>query len=215
MGTLAVSAGFAVDRLIPVGQTTISVEAVPPATPDGTGSPVSPPTKAPEAATQKAPSLKPVRRVSASPRKVTKTAVPTRVFAPPTSAGTGGSKAEDVVIRLTNQERAKAGCPALRMDSRLRTAARLHSKDMATQNYFSHTSLDGDSFVDRIKQAGYPNPGAENIALGYQTAAAVMQGWMNSDGHRANILNCGLRAIGVGVFFGPKGPAWTQDFGWS
>jgi uncharacterized protein YkwD len=213
MGALAVSAGFAVDRLVPVGQTTISVEAIPPPAPDGTGSPVSQPTRGPAATTRKAPSLKPVRGVPASPRQVTKTAVPTHVSATPT-AGAGGSKAEDVVIQLTNQERAKAGCPALRTDSRLRTAARLHSKDMAAQNYFSHTSLDGDSFADRIKQAGYPNPGAENIALGYQTAATVMQGWMNSDGHRANILNCGLRAIGVGVFYGPKGPLWTQDFGW-
>jgi uncharacterized protein YkwD len=126
----------------------------------------------------------------------------------------GASGPEGTVVSLTNEERAKAGCAALKVDDRLTTAARRHSADMAANNYFSHTSLNRDTFADRIKAAGYPQPGAENIAKGYPTAAAVMQGWMNSSGHRANILNCRLKAIGVGMADGPGGPLWTQDFGW-
>ena len=118
------------------------------------------------------------------------------------------------MIRLTNRARAAAGCPALRFDSRLRTAARRHSTDMGVHNYFSHDSRNGDTFADRIIAAGYPRPGAENIARGYRTADAVMDGWMNSPGHRANILNCGLRTIGVGMYDGSGGPWWTQNFGW-
>jgi len=131
---------------------------------------------------------------------------------PPPSGLTG---MEAQVVELTNQERAKAGCPALRVDGRLVAAARAHSADMAAKGYFSHTSPSGETFADRIKKAGYPSPGAENIAMGYPTAAAVMKGWMNSSGHRANILNCGLKAIGVGVQTGSGGPWWTQTFGWA
>ena len=127
------------------------------------------------------------------------------------AAGTAPTPAGEVVD-LTNAERAKAGCPALQVDPRLTAAAQLHSEDMAANNYFSHTSLDGRSFVDRIRAQGYPSPGAENIAKGYRTAAAVMAGWMGSDGHRRNILNCSLRAIGVGL---APGNVWTQDFGFT
>lgn len=136
--------------------------------------------------------------------------------APTTPGGGGGgmSAAEAAVVSLTNAERAKEGCPALRSDARLTTAARRHSADMAANNYFDHTSKNGDSPWKRMEDAGYPSPGAENIAKGYPTAAAVVKGWMNSPGHRANILNCGLRAIGVGKADGPGGPLWTQNFGW-
>ncbi len=117
-------------------------------------------------------------------------------------------------MSLTNAERAKQGCKPLRIDSRLVVAARKHSADMAAKNYFDHTSRNGDSAWKRMEDASYSSPGAENIAKGYPTAAAVVKGWMNSPGHRANILNCGLRAIGVGMASGPGGPLWTQDFGW-
>ncbi|TDD39785.1 CAP domain-containing protein [Actinomadura sp. KC06] len=129
--------------------------------------------------------------------------------------GSGGSSgAEAAVVSLTNAERAKAGCEPLHVDQRLVTAARRHSADMAANGYFDHTSRNGDSPWKRMEDAGYPSPGAENIAKGYSTAAAVMKGWMDSPGHRANILNCDLRAIGVGKASGPGGPLWTQDFGW-
>lgn len=82
---------------------------------------------------------------------------------------------------------------------------------MAENDYFSHTSRDGRSFVDRIRAAGHPSPGAENIAYGYSDGASVVEGWMNSPGHRRNIMNCSLTAIGVG--FAGRGNYWTQNFG--
>lgn len=120
------------------------------------------------------------------------------------------------VVRLVNVERARAGCAAVHADARLATAARLHSEDMARQNYFSHTSLDGRSPWDRIRAQGYAYGSAENIAAGYATPAAVMTGWMNSAGHRANILNCANTALGVGIGTNPSATYriyWTQDFG--
>lgn len=133
--------------------------------------------------------------------------------APP--APTEGEAQEAKVVELTNQQRAAAGCPALVTDDRLVDSARGHSADMAAQDYFDHKSEDGRSFVDRIKAAGYPKPGAENIAAGQSTPEAVMDGWMKSPGHKANILNCGLKTIGVGVAKGGSYRVyWTQNFGW-
>jgi uncharacterized protein YkwD len=130
-------------------------------------------------------------------------------------APTESQASEAKVLEITNKERAANGCGALVFDERLANAARGHSADMAAQNYFDHKSKDGRSFVDRIKVAGYPSPGAENIAAGQPTPEAVMKGWMESPGHRANILNCGLKALGVGVAKGGSfGIYWTQNFGW-
>lgn len=121
---------------------------------------------------------------------------------------------EDEVTRLTNDERAAAGCAPVATDERLRDAARGHSQDMAANDYFSHTGQDGRSPFDRMSDAGYPNPAGENIAYGYRTPADVMAGWMDSTGHRDNLLNCGHAAIGVGLAYDPDGrPYWTQVFG--
>jgi uncharacterized protein YkwD len=125
---------------------------------------------------------------------------------------------QENVIALTNAERAKAGCPALRTDPALSTAAQRHSEDMAARNFMGHTGSDGSNFVTRIERAGYTRwtRAAENVAAGHQTAADVVRGWMNSAGHRANILNCALRDIGVGHQFRQNttyGHYWTQDFG--
>ncbi|WP_106191425.1 CAP domain-containing protein [Umezawaea tangerina] len=135
--------------------------------------------------------------------------------APPAPTPTEADAQEAKVVELTNKERSNAGCAPLVADKRLGTSARGHSQDMANQNYFDHVSKDGRTFVDRIKAAGYPSPGAENIAAGQQTPADVMKSWMESPGHRANILNCGLKALGVGVAKGGSfGIYWTQNFGW-
>nr|WP_225311728.1 CAP domain-containing protein [Microbispora cellulosiformans] len=132
--------------------------------------------------------------------------------ASPTGGTTVGTAVENEVVRLTNVERAKAGCGPLKHDARLRTAAYGHSADMSAQKYFDHTSKDGRSFADRIKAAGYSfRAAAENIAMGYPSAQAVVQGWMNSSGHRQNILNCTYTDIGVG--YAASGNYWTQDFG--
>ena len=122
---------------------------------------------------------------------------------------------ETRVTQLVNAHRARAGCRALRVDSRLVTAARRHSQDMARRRYFSHTSPGGTTPWQRIAATGYPRAAlAENIAAGQPTAAAVVDAWMRSPGHRRNILNCGMRAVGVGLATGgPYGYHWTQDFG--
>ena len=119
------------------------------------------------------------------------------------------------VVALTNAERAKVGCGALVVDGRLAASAQAHSADMAINNYFSHNGRDGQSPFQRIADAGYTfSVAAENIAAGQRTAADVVAGWMNSDGHRANILNCSLTQIGVGFATGGSyGTYWTQDFG--
>lgn len=129
---------------------------------------------------------------------------------PPSSGGVAGQ-----VLSLVNSERAKAGCGAVRASSALQSAAQAHSADMAAKDYFSHTSADGRTFADRIRAAGYRGGTVgENIAAGQSTASAVMRSWMDSSGHRANILNCAFTALGVGhATGGSYGHYWTQDFG--
>ncbi|MEV6599820.1 CAP domain-containing protein [Actinoplanes sp. NPDC051346] len=137
---------------------------------------------------------------------------------PPTGGGSATAKAEAEVVRLVNQERAKAGCSALTVDARLAGAARAHSRDMAAKRFFSHTNPQGKSASQRVTAAGYRfRLTGENIAFGQATPAAVMRAWMNSSGHRANILKCGYKNIGVGLAFrndsGRQVPMWTQEFG--
>ncbi|WP_236003572.1 CAP domain-containing protein [Nonomuraea antri] len=123
----------------------------------------------------------------------------------------GISAVEQAVVKLTNEARAKAGCRPLVHDTKLHKAAELHSADMAAKKYFDHTSKDGRDVADRITAAGFKwRSYGENIAMGQPTAASVVKGWLNSPGHRRNILDCGFTHIGVGHH--AKGPVWTQDF---
>jgi uncharacterized protein YkwD len=134
----------------------------------------------------------------------TTTTAPTTSTPPPTQT--------QQVFALVNQYRAQHGCQALQDDPRLDDAAQAHSVDMATRHYFSHTTPSGITFDKRELAAGYPSPGGENIAMGQTSAGEVMTDWMNSAGHRANILNCQFTAIGVGL--DTNGWYWTQDFGY-
>lgn len=114
------------------------------------------------------------------------------------------------VLRLVNVARADAGRPPLTWDASLAVAAQAHAEDMVAQGYFSHTSKDGRSFADRVEEtddAGRPT--GENIAAGYPSAEAVVQGWMNSSGHRANILSDRSTELGVGR----AENHWVQVFG--
>lgn len=118
------------------------------------------------------------------------------------------------MLTIVNRERAANGCGAVVVNSELAEAARLHSQDQGEHANMSHTGSDGSDFVERARRAGYRNPIGENVAMGYETPAAVMDGWMNSSGHRANILNCDAKAMGVGVATGTDGRLyWTQMFG--
>jgi uncharacterized protein YkwD len=135
------------------------------------------------------------------------------------SGGAGGgssaSATEREVLTLVNQERARAGCGPLREDARLTTAAGLHSQDMLENDYFSHDSPTQGSPSDRAARQGYPSGVGENIAAGYPTPQAVVDGWMESRGHRENILDCGYKSTGVGFVSGSTGyrTYWTQMFG--
>ncbi|MFE3828321.1 CAP domain-containing protein [Streptomyces sp. NPDC059092] len=123
------------------------------------------------------------------------------------------SSTASAVLSLVNQERAKVGCAALKADGSLNALAQAFSDDMAARGFFDHTDPDGDTPWDRADQAGVKNLGGENIARGQATAEAVMDSWMNSEGHRANILNCDYTRLGVGVNTSSGGPWWTQNFG--
>jgi uncharacterized YkwD family protein/spore coat assembly protein SafA len=121
---------------------------------------------------------------------------------------------ESEVIALTNKERAKNGLPALKADWELSRVARYKSVDMRDKNYFSHTSPTYGSPFTMMKNFGITyRTAAENIAQGQTTAQAVVTAWMNSPGHRANILNKSMTHIGVGYAKGGSGRHyWTQMF---
>jgi uncharacterized protein YkwD len=130
------------------------------------------------------------------------------------------------VLSLVNSERAAHGCPAVAWNVQLTAAAQGQSRDMAELNFFSHTNPNPAHATadDRVRAADYGGSfTGENIAAGYSSAAAVMQGWMNSPGHRDNILNCASTQIGIGYYYqaddqpfsgsGPYYYYWTQVFG--
>lgn len=124
---------------------------------------------------------------------------------------TSQTNIENQVLSLVNIERAQRGLTTLKMDENLRSAARLKSSDMRQNNYFSHTSPTYGSPFDMLKNLGISyQAAAENIAQGYSTPELVVNGWMNSSGHRANILNNSYTHIGIG--YDANGHYWTQLF---
>jgi uncharacterized protein YkwD len=145
------------------------------------------------------------------PPPPTTTTPPQTTEAPPPATTKPDSSAQDQVVALTNAERQQAGCGPLTVDADITAAAQGHATDMANRDYFEHTTPEGVTFDQRIRNAGYSRPGAENIAKGASSAAQVMDLWMNSAGHRANILNCDLNTIGVAL--DRDGFYWVQDFG--
>ena len=132
----------------------------------------------------------------------------------PTANLTENQKLVKEVVTLVNQERAKQGLAPLKENLELSNVAKLKSEDMANKNYFSHTSPTYGSPFDMMKKFGITyNAAGENIAMGQQTAASVMTGWMNSPGHKANILSANFTEIGVGVAKNADGTIyWTQQF---
>jgi uncharacterized protein YkwD len=121
------------------------------------------------------------------------------------------------VIELTNLERQKAGLEPLALSSELSDAAQEYSQVLATTGCFEHTCGAVPNFADRAGRSGYTGwtALAENIAAGYPTAEAVVSGWMNSPGHRANILSPNYTEIGIGVVngSGKLGTYWAEEFG--
>ena len=126
---------------------------------------------------------------------------------------------EQLIFNKVNEERAKAGVPALSYNSTMETYARVKSKDMGVRNYFDHVDPDGDMITAQMARDGVSyNAWGENIAYigGVSDAAALaeqfMTNWMNSDGHRANILSTNFTSIGVGVYKSGNRYYATQEF---
>nr|WP_312580077.1 CAP domain-containing protein [Sedimentibacter sp.] len=121
---------------------------------------------------------------------------------------------EQKVVELVNIERQKNGLSALTLDTSISNVARTKSKDMADNNYFAHQSPTYGSAGDMLKQFGIKwSAWGENIASGQRTPEAVVTAWMNSEGHRANILSSNFSKIGVGYAVNSNGtPYWTQMF---
>ena len=127
---------------------------------------------------------------------------------------------------VLNAKRAGHGLRPLALNAKLGTAARRHSLAMVRRRFFSHTSLNGDTFLDRIQATGYLDGAGswgvgENIAYGSgarSTPRSIGRAWMNSSGHRKNILKRTFRSIGIGLASGTPvglaGGTYTTDFGW-
>jgi uncharacterized protein YkwD len=154
--------------------------------------------------------------------RAAQTACPAAAVAP---APENVTQLERTTLCLVNLERSQRGLRALRSNGRLAKAADGHSRDMVRRDFFSHDGPGGSTMSSRIKRAGYLNGArsytfAENIAYGtgsYGTPISIVRSWMNSAGHRANILNGRFREIGVGVAYGAPsqngGATYTTNFG--
>ena len=131
-----------------------------------------------------------------------------------TTSSSSFSEFQKKVIELVNSERANAGLNALSENNELNNVATLKSEDMVKLNYFSHTSPTYGSPFEMLTQFNIKYTAAgENIAYGQPTPEEVMNGWMNSPGHRANILNTNFTQIGVGIAQKANGQyVWTQEF---
>ncbi|MGW1376057.1 CAP domain-containing protein [Streptomyces sp. NPDC002446] len=131
---------------------------------------------------------------------------------PRAATGTAAQFAQKVVD-LVNAQRAQHGCGPLTVDPRVQRAAQGHSDDMAARNYYEHNSPEGVDPGTRMTNAGFQwGSWAENIFKSPKDPATAVKGWMESPGHRANILNCSYKSTGVGVNLNSNGPWWTQDF---
>lgn len=125
------------------------------------------------------------------------------------------SRQDGRLLELTNQQRASNGVAALRLSAQLGRAAQSHAEDMANRNFFSHTGSNGSRMSDRVNQAGYAwQAVGENIYMGTNaTPRQAVTGWMNSTGHRQNILNSNYTEIGFGVANRGRDVYYVQVFG--
>ncbi|MEH0840928.1 CAP domain-containing protein [Micromonospora sp. CPCC 205711] len=193
--------GAPADALAATGSPTTAAPTASPTTARPTPSPSRSVAPAPAPKRTQAPSRQSTVRTTAP------TASPTR-----NTLSAGASSQVQQVVDLVNAERARAGCGAVQVDDKLMLAAQRHSQDQADHQDMTHTGSDGSDAGERLDRVGYSwRTYGENVAWNQQTPAAVMEAWMNSSGHRANILNCAFTEIGVGVATS-NGPYWTQDF---
>ncbi|MEW1757120.1 sigma-70 family RNA polymerase sigma factor [Streptomyces cyaneofuscatus] len=205
---------------VPTDDATLPTSAAPSPTRTAPSSSASASSASPSASASpsKSPSRKP--KPKPSPTKSTRPPAPSTAAPapkpppPPAPAPAPPASEGGQVLQIVNTERAKEGCGPVTSNDLLATAAQRHSADMASRDYFSHTSPDGTDPGDRITAAGYRwSTYGENIAKGQRTPADVMRAWMDSPGHRANILNCSFKEMGIGKVDSGGGPVWTQKFG--
>ncbi len=143
----------------------------------------------------------------------------TPAFAEPALAGEDSAALAQRLLELVNQERSLAGLPTLQWNDTLAADAEAYAQDMAARGYFGHYSPEGASPFDRAWEAGYPSFDwgiyvGENLALGYFTPEAVVEGWMVSESHRGNLLLPGYAEAGAAVATMPDGrKVWVQEFG--
>lgn len=179
---------------------------VPTTIPKATPTPA--PTKAPKATPTPAPTKAPKATQTPAP---TQTPKPTPTAAPTSAPSQTELSYAEQVVQLVNEERAKAGLSKLTINTTAASAALTRAKETVTS--FSHTRPSGKSFSTALTEAGVSYRGCgENIAYGQKTPQEVMNGWMNSSGHRANILNANYTSIGVGVYESGGRLYWVQLF---
>lgn len=137
-------------------------------------------------------------------------ASPSGSSTPPTS---GDNQLEAQLVSLLNAERRRARCGPVRVESRLRTSAQTHSLDMAGRNFLNLTGSDRSSPTDRMNQAGYGQGKSEVVARGPVDARSVIRAWVRGQQQRRTVLDCSVRAVGVGVALRGRTAYWTADFG--
>lgn len=187
------------------------VEVVPEPKPETVPTPTPEPTpETPEV--EQVPETDPVPEVAPTPTPTPVEPTPEEPNKPTEETpSTSVSAIEKAVLDLTNAERQKAGLASLQSDSKLMDSARAKSKDMSAKNYFSHTSPTYGSPFDQMKSFGISyRAAAENIAMGQRSAEEVVKAWMESPGHRQNILDAKFTHIGIG--YDASGNYWTQQF---
>jgi uncharacterized protein YkwD len=130
------------------------------------------------------------------------------------------SNEAQALLAATNAERAAVGCPALTLNSKLSAAAQGHAEDMLQNDFYAHRGSDNATNGTRITRQGYLwSMAGENITAGYTTAESALTSWLTSAGHRANIINCSYREMGVGYVYEPNDSGvitwrhyWVQVF---
>ena len=178
-----------------------------------TSTPSTTPQQKPES-TPSTPSTTPQQKPESTPSTPSTTPQQKPESTPEQKPSTDFSSYQQQVLDLVNAERTKRGISALTLDSNLSSVATKKSQDMVNKNYFDHTSPTYGSPFDMMKQFGisYRTAG-ENIAKGQKTPQEVVTAWMNSEGHRKNILNPNFTNLGVGIAKDSKGTTyWTQMF---
>ena len=195
-GCLTATAAFEGAKPAPTAEPTAAPTAIP------TSEPTAEPTAAPTVEITPTPTVAPTPTPTVAP-----TPTPTVKATPTAGSGTSQTDMASEVVALVNAERASYGLSALRVDSELTRAACVRAQEIVRQ--FSHTRPDGTSWSTVSSSAH-----GENIAMGYHTASAVMTSWMNSQGHRENILRTGFGSIGVCAYTYGGTTYWVQLFGY-